>query len=276
MKFTKMQGIGNDYIYIDCFKQIVEKPKELSIHLSNRHFGIGGDGIILICPSDVADCRMDIYNSDGSRAEMCGNGIRCVGKFMYDNGYIKNDLLTVETLSGVKAIKLVLKDGICTGAIVNMGAPILAPAKIPVIWNDDNMIDKEVCVGGITYNITCVSMGNPHAIIFTEEDVDDLQLAAIGPLFENHMIFPAKTNTEFVNVIDRNTLKMRVWERGAGETFGCGTGASAVAVAAILNDLCERDVTVMLKGGNLKITWDENSGHVFMEGPAVTVFHGEV
>jgi len=276
MKFVKMQGIGNDYIYIDCFKQTVEKPKELSIHLSDRHFGIGGDGIILICPSDVADCRMDIYNSDGSRAEMCGNGIRCVAKFMHDNGYVQKEDLSVETLSGVKNIKLVIKEGICTGAIVDMGVPILSPAKIPVIWNDDTMIDKEVCVGGITYNITCVSMGNPHAIIFIEDDVNDLQLAAIGPLFENHMIFPAKTNTEFVNVIDRNTLRMRVWERGAGETLGCGTGASAVAVAAILNDLCQRDVTVMLKGGNLKISWDEKSGHVFMEGPAVTVFHGEI
>lgn len=273
MNFTKMQGIGNDYVYVDCFKETVADPGNLSKLVSNRHYGIGSDGLILISPSSVADCKMDIYNSDGSRAEMCGNGIRCVGKFLWDNGYVNVPMASVETLSGIKYLALLIEEGQCIGARVDMGEPELASKKIPVLWEEDTVIDRELSVGGKLYSITCVSMGNPHCVVFTS-DTESLNLNAIGPLFENHAVFPARVNTEFVTVIDRTHLRMRVWERGSTETMACGTGACAVAVAAILNNLCERDVVIHLNGGDLKISWDEATNHVFMEGPAVTTFSG--
>ena len=273
MDFTKMQAIGNDYVYVDCFKETVPDPGKLSKLVSDRHFGIGSDGLILIQPSQVADCKMDIYNADGSRAEMCGNGIRCVGKFLWDKGYVREPLATVETLCGIKQLALLVEHNKCVAARVDMGEPELTARKIPVIWDDDTVINKELVIGGKTYNITCVSMGNPHCVVFVD-DAEAMNLPALGPLFEHHTIFPARVNTEFVTVLDRTHIRMRVWERGAGETMACGTGACAVAVAAILNNYCDREVTITLNGGDLKITWDEASDHVFMEGPANTSFEG--
>ncbi len=275
MVFTKMQGIGNDYVYVDCFKEKLVDPAKISIYVSNRNFGIGSDGLILVSPSDIADCRMDIYNADGSRAEMCGNGVRCVGKFLWDNGYVKKPVATVETMAGIKKLDLIVDNGECIGAVVDMGEPVLESKKIPVICNEDEMIDKELIVGGKTYNVTCISMGNPHCVTFVE-DAENLNLPALGPLFEKHPAFPARVNTEFVTVTDRNHVRMRVWERGSDETMACGTGACATAVAAIINNHCDREVIVTLNGGDLKITWDEETNHVFMEGPATTSFTGEI
>lgn len=275
MKFTKMQGIGNDYVYVDCFKETIKNPAEVSKVVSDRHFGIGSDGLILIQPSSVADCKMDIYNADGSRAEMCGNGIRCVGKFLWDNGYVKTPEARIETMCGIKNLALIVENGKCIGARVDMGEPELTAGKIPVNWNESTVIDKELIVGGKAYSITCVSMGNPHCVVFVD-DTDSMNLPALGPLFENHIAFPARINTEFVTVIDRSHLRMRVWERGSAETMACGTGACATAVAAILNNHCEREVIITLNGGKLKITWDEVTNHVFMEGPATTAFTGEI
>ncbi len=275
MKFTKMQGIGNDYVYVDCFKEKIENPAEVSTIVSNRNFGIGSDGLILVQPSEIADCKMDIYNADGSRAEMCGNGVRCVGKFLWDNGYVNTPKAAVETLSGIKYLDLIVKNDKCIGARVDMGEPELCAKKIPVICNADTFIDSEIIVGGKTYSATCISMGNPHCVVFVD-DAERMNLPAIGPLFENHMIFPARVNTEFVTVIDRTHVRMRVWERGSAETMACGTGACATAVAAILNGHCEREVVVTLNGGDLKITWDETTNHVFMEGPATTSFTGTI
>ena len=274
MRFTKMEGLGNDYIYVDCMKEHIENPEALAVRISDRHFGVGSDGLILVCASEIADYKMVIYNADGSRAEMCGNGIRCVGKFLYDNGYVGGDTVSIETDAGVKTLTLILKDGVCTGAKVDMGEPILVPKKIPVYWNADRMIDEEVEVGGKTYRMTCVSMGNPHAIVFTDDNAA-LNLQAIGPLFEHHSLFPARVNTEFVKVIDKNTINMRVWERGAGETMACGTGACAAVVASVLNRFCERDVKVILRGGSLTIHWDEATNHVIMEGAATEICKGE-
>lgn len=272
--FTKMHGIGNDYVYVDCFKEKIENPPELSRLVARQHFGIGSDGLILISPSDIADCKMNIFNADGSEAEMCGNGIRCVGKFLWDNGYVKEPKAQIETLCGVKTLELVVKDNQCIGAVVDMGEPVLDTKKIPAVFNEDMVIGKPLVVGGKSYEVTLVSMGNPHCITFTEE-VEGLNLPAIGPLFEKHSVFPARTNTEFVKVIDRTHLRMRVWERGSDETFACGTGACAVAVASALNGFTERDVEIQLNGGILKIRWDEESNHVFMEGPAETSFSGD-
>lgn len=272
--FTKMHGIGNDYVYVDCFKEKIENPPELSRLVARQHFGIGSDGLILISPSDIADCKMNIFNADGSEAEMCGNGIRCVGKFLWDNGYVKEPKAQIETLCGIKTLELVVKDNQCIGAVVDMGEPVLDTKKIPAVFNEDKVIGKPLVVGGKSYEVTLVSMGNPHCITFTEE-VEGLNLPAIGPLFEKHSVFPTRTNTEFVKVIDRTHLRMRVWERGSDETFACGTGACAVAVASALNGFTERDVEIQLNGGNLRIRWDEESNHVFMEGPAETSFSGD-
>ncbi len=273
LNFTKMQAIGNDYVYVDCFKEKIEDPAQLSKIISDRHYGIGSDGLILIEPSSVADCKMDIYNADGSRAEMCGNGIRCVGKYLWDKGYVKTPSARVETLCGIKHLALLIENGKCVGARVDMGEPELTARKIPVIWDEDTVIDRELTVGGKLYSITCVSMGNPHCVVFSE-NCEELNLPALGPLFENHIVFPARVNTEFVTVLDRAHLRMRVWERGASETMACGTGACAVAVAAILNNYCDREVTITLNGGDLKIRWDEATNHVFMEGAANTAFEG--
>ena len=275
MKFTKMHGIGNDYVYVNCFKETVEHPSEVAIKVSDRHFGIGSDGLILIKPSEVADGKMEMYNADGSQGAMCGNGIRCVAKYMYDYGITDKTSISVETKSGIKYLDLTIKDGKVDTVKVNMGTPILKAADIPVRSEKEQMIDEPVMVNGKEWKITCVSMGNPHAITYID-DVKNLEIEKIGPKFENHEIFPDRVNTEFVHVIDRNTVEMRVWERGSGETLACGTGACAVAVSSILNGLTEEEVTVKLLGGDLKIFWDRTENKVYMTGSATTVFDGEI
>lgn len=275
MKFTKMQGIGNDYVYVNCFQETVEHPGEVAKLVSDRHFGIGSDGLILIKPSDVADFEMDMYNSDGSRGAMCGNGIRCVAKYVYDYGLTDKTSITVNTASGIKYLDLTIEDGKAVQIRVNMGAPILEPFKIPVISEKEIVLDEPILADGKEYRITAVSMGNPHAVTYID-DVKGLDIEKIGPQFEHHPIFPDRVNTEFVKVLDRHTVEMRVWERGAGETLACGTGACAVAVASILNGLTEDEVTVKLLGGDLKIYWDRKENLVYMTGPAEVVFDGEI
>lgn len=275
MKFTKMHGIGNDYVYVNCFEESVKNPAEVSKFVSNRHFGIGSDGLILISPSAIADFRMNIYNADGSQAEMCGNGIRCVAKYVYDYGLTDKTEISVETLAGIKYLRLQVENGKVASVEVNMGAPILEPKEIPVAVEEIPVVNVPVEVKGKIYHMTCVSMGNPHAIIFMN-NVKDLDIEAIGPYFENHMVFPKRTNTEFVEVLDRNTVNMRVWERGSDETLACGTGACATTVACILNDKTENEVTVHLLGGDLKIRWDREANQVYMTGPATVVFDGEI
>ena len=275
MKFTKMHGIGNDYVYVNCFKETVEHPSEMAIKVSDRHFGIGSDGLILIKPSEVADGKMEMYNADGSQGAMCGNGIRCVAKYMYDYGITDKTSISVETKSGIKYLDLTIKDGKVDTVKVDMGTPILKAVDIPVRSEKEQVIDEPVMVDGKEWEITCVSMGNPHAITYID-DVKNLEIEKIGPKFENHEIFPDRANTEFVRVIDRNTVEMRVWERGSGETLACGTGACAVAVSSILNGLTEEEVTVKLLGGDLKIFWDRTENKVYMTGSATTVFDGEI
>ena len=275
MKFTKMHGIGNDYVYVNCFEESIKNPAEVSKFVSDRHFGIGSDGLILISPSAIADFRMNIYNADGSQAEMCGNGIRCVAKYVYDYGLTDKTEISVETLAGIKYLRLQVENGKVASVEVNMGAPILEPKEIPVAVEESPVVNVPVEVKGKIYHMTCVSMGNPHAIIFMN-NVKDLDIEAIGPYFENHTVFPKRTNTEFVEVLDRNTVNMRVWERGSDETLACGTGACATTVACILNDKTENEVTVHLLGGDLKIRWDREANQVYMTGPATVVFDGEI
>ena len=275
MKFTKMHGIGNDYVYVNCFEESIKNPAEVSKFVSDRHFGIGSDGLILISPSAQADFRMNIYNADGSQAEMCGNGIRCVAKYVYDYGLTDKTEISVETLAGIKYLKLQVENGKVATVEVNMGAPILDPKAIPVAVEESPVVNVPVEVKGKTYHMTCVSMGNPHAIIFMD-NVKELDIEAIGPFFENHTVFPKRTNTEFVEVLDRNTVNMRVWERGSDETLACGTGACATTVACILNNKTEDEVTVHLLGGDLKIRWDREADQVYMTGPATVVFDGEI
>lgn len=276
MKFSKMHGIGNDYVYVNCFEEQVDNPDAVSVFVSNRRFGIGSDGLVLILPSDCADFKMRIFNADGSEAMMCGNAIRCIGKYVYDRGLTNKTDVTIETNSGVKTLKLFIKNGKVGYVQVNMGKAILKPSEIPVNSDLDMFISEPVDVNGQTYKITCVSMGNPHAVIFVD-DTDVLNLEKTGPYFENHELFPNRINTEFIQVIDSKTLKMRVWERGSGETFACGTGACAAVVAAVLNGFCkkEEEVLVHLRGGNLKITY-KNDGTVIKTGPAVHVFDGDI
>lgn len=275
MKFTKMHGLGNDYVYVNCFEESVENPSEAARYLSDRHTGIGSDGLILICPSDTADFEMRMYNADGSRSEMCGNGIRCVGKYVYDHGLTEKTSISVETLGGIKYLDLTVEDGQAVLIRVDMGEPELRADHIPVVREaEERVINEAVTVDGREYRMTGVSMGNPHAVVFLE-DIKGLDIEKIGPKFENHERFPNRINTEFVRVIDRETIEMRVWERGSGETMACGTGACAAAVASILNGLAERRVTVRLLGGDLLIEWDQETGKVYMTGPAVTVFEGE-
>ena len=283
MKFTKMQGCGNDYIYINGFEEKIpdlEKP-ELVRRLSDRHFGIGGDGVIFINPAVEADFEMEMYNADGSRSEMCGNGIRCVGKFVYDKGLTDKKSISVVSAGKVKYLDLTVEEsgqggrGEVTQVRVNMGSPILKPGLIPVEAAGDRAVDEPILAGGRQYRMTCVSMGNPHAVIFAK-DVAGMALEQLGPLFENHERFPNRTNTEFVEVLDRKNCFMRVWERGTGETFACGTGCCAVAVAGVLNGLTDNAVTVKLLGGELFIEWDREENLVYMTGPAVTVFEGSV
>ena len=277
MKFTKMQGIGNDYVYVNCFEETVKNPEAVARYVSDRHFGIGSDGLILIKPSDIADCEMDMYNLDGSQGAMCGNGIRCVAKYVYDYGIVKKENISVSTKSGIKYLDLTVRDGKVALVRVNMGSPVLTASQIPVVSSTEEMINAPLKVNGETYYITAVSMGNPHAIVYMA-DVDHLDIGEIGPYFENHMAFPDRVNTEFVEVLDDHTLKMRVWERGSGETLACGTGACAVAVASILNGHVdgEKPVTVKLLGGDLEIFWDRQENLVYMTGPAATVFDGEI
>lgn len=276
MKFTKMQGIGNDYVYVDCFKEKIKNPSEAAVKLSDRHFGIGSDGLILIKPSKIADFEMEMYNADGSRGEMCGNGIRCVAKYVYDKGLTEKTEITVEAGGSVKYLELTLKDGKVSLVKVNMGKPELLPEKIPVLAEGKECVDMPLEVKGNTYQVTCVSMGNPHCVTFMEEDVRNLDLSVIGPDFENHPSFPKRVNTEFINVLDKNHLRMRVWERGSGETLACGTGACGAGVAAMLNGYTEDEVTVHLLGGDLKIQWDREENTVYMTGPAAIVFEGEI
>lgn len=276
LKFTKMHGIGNDYVYVNCFTETVENPAELSKFVSNRNFGIGSDGLILIKPSDEADFEMDMYNEDGSRGKMCGNGIRCVAKYVYDKGLTDKEHISVKTLSGIKYLDLTIEDGKAVLIKVNMGSPEFSAKKVPVNIDKDEVIDTPFTVDGVSYNINCVSMGNPHCVIFTDEDVTGMKLHEIGPKFEKNEVFPESVNTEFVNVINRKELKMRVWERGSGETLACGTGACAVAVSAMRNNLVDDEVTVHLTGGDLKIFWDKEKDLVFMTGPATIVYDGEL
>lgn len=276
MKFTKMHGTGNDYIYVNGFEEKLENPSEAAVKLSDRRFGIGSDGLILILPSDVADCRMEMFNADGSIGKMCGNGIRCVAKYVYDRGLVKKDVLRVETRSGVKTLQLRVEDGKVASVRVNMGQPELDPEKIPVLFSKDRMVDEEVYTpSGNVWRVTCVSMGNPHAVIFVD-DVEGLNLPAIGPEMEKHAMFPERANIEFAQVTGPHEVQMRVWERGSGETLACGTGACACAVASVLTGKADRDVTVHLRGGDLHIFWDPDTDDVYMEGPAAFVFDGTV
>ena len=277
LSFTKMHGCGNDYIYFNCFENEIADPEALAVRFSDRHFAVGGDGIVLICRSDKADAKMRMFNIDGSEGKMCGNAIRCIGKYLFDNGMVKKNPLTVETLSGIKTLFLNLSaDGKVDTVRVDMGKAILKPADIPVKLDGDTAVAREITVAGKAYTVTCVSMGNPHCIVFTDTDVDKLPLEEIGPKFEFNELFPERVNTEFVNVLGKNTLKMRVWERGSGETLACGTGACAVAVAACLNGHCDKgtDIRVDLVGGTLTICYTDEA--VTMTGGATVAYRGEL
>jgi len=275
MKFTKMEGCGNDYVYVNGFVEKIDNPNEMAIKVSNRNFGIGSDGLIIVNPSTVADFKMSMYNLDGSEGRMCGNGIRCVAKFVYDYKMTDKDVITVETLAGIKTLKLNIKDGVVDTVRVNMGAPILESKDVPVVSELDKLINEPIIIQDKEYRITCVSMGNPHAVTFVD-DTASLELDKIGPYFENNEIFPEKVNTEFIQIIDRNTVNMRVWERGSGETLACGTGACASVVACVLNGLTEDKVLVHLLGGDLYIEYDREENTVYMTGPARITFTGEI
>ncbi len=278
MKFTTMHGCGNDYIYIDCFKETVTNESELAVKLSDRHFGIGGDGIILIKKGTAADFEMVMYNPDGTRAEMCGNAIRCVAKYVFDNGYTDKTSFSIESMGAVKYIDVTVENGEVVLARVDMGAPILKSADVPVNSDNEKVISEKITVAGREFNMTCVSMGNPHAVMFIEEHPSDFDLDFYGAKFEcNTDIFPNRINAEFAKVIDRKNIEMRVFERGTGETLACGTGTCATVVAAILNGYADNDVTVHLIGGDLQIQWSgQEDDSVFMTGPAATVFTGEI
>lgn len=284
MRFTKMHGIGNDYVYVNCLRETVADPARTARFVSDRHFGIGSDGLILIKPSDAADFEMEMYNADGSQGAMCGNGIRCVAKYVYDYGLTDRTHISIATGSGIKYLDLQVEDGKVSLVTVDMGAPELVPERIPVDVSlagaagsrgPGAVVGLPVTVGGCAYEMTCVSMGNPHCIVRVP-DVDGLAIEQTGPQFENHPMFPDRVNTEFIRVIDRRTVQMRVWERGSGETLACGTGACAVTVACVLNGWTEDSVTVRLRGGDLQIHWDREKNTVFMTGPATVVFEGEI
>lgn len=275
MKFTKMHGCGNDYVYVNCFEETVDNPSEVAKIVSDRHFGIGSDGLILICPSEKADFRMAMYNLDGSEGKMCGNGVRCIAKYVYDHHLTDKTRISLETLAGIKYLDLQVENGKVSTVTVDMGEPILEAAKIPVTIPKDRIIDEPVDIDGKTWNMTCVSMGNPHAIVFVD-DTQSLDLEKIGPAVEKHPMFPEQVNTEFLQVLDRHTVNMRVWERGSGETLACGTGACASAMACILNGKTEHEVLIHLLGGDLRITYDPDKNRIFMTGPATEVFSGEI
>ena len=274
MKFTKLHGCGNGYIYVNLFEETLDNPAEMSIKVSDHHFGIGSDGLITIGPSEIADFTMHIYNADGSEAEMCGNGVRCVGKYVYDHGLTDKTEVTVETGAGIMVLSLNVENGKVATVRVDMGEPIFEPERIPVVAEGNSVIMEPITVGDKEWKMTCVSMGNPHAVVFVD-DVKNFELEKYGPLFENHERFPKRTNTEFVKVVSPTEAYMRVWERGSAETWACGTGTCATVVACILNGLTERKVLVHLLGGDLVIEWDEATNHVFMTGPATEVFSGE-
>ena len=275
MKFTKMHGAGNDYIYVNCFEEKVDNPSLVSVKVSDRHFGIGSDGLVLIMPSEVADFKMDMYNADGSQGKMCGNATRCIAKYVYDNKLTDKEVITLETLSGIKTIKLDIKDGVAVGATVNMGEPILEAKEIPTKFEGEKVVRQKLSIDGKDFEVTCVSMGNPHCIVFCD-NVKDIEIEKIGPKFENNEMFPERINTEFIRVIGENELEMRVWERGSGETLACGTGACAATVAAILNGFCRRDgeIKIDLIGGTLYTNW-ASDGSVYMRGPAEKICDGE-
>jgi diaminopimelate epimerase len=275
MKFTKMHGCGNDYVYVNLFEETISDAPALAIKVSDRHFGVGSDGLITIGPSDKADFRMRIYNADGSEAEMCGNGIRCVAKYVYDHKLTDKTEISVESGAGIKYLTLYVENNKVDQVRVDMGEPILKPEQIPVIADSEVVVDEPITVGDKEWKMTCVSMGNPHAVVFVD-DVASFPLETYGPLFENHERFPKRTNTEFVSVLSRTEASMRVWERGSAETWACGTGTCAAVMACILNGLTENKVLVHLRGGDLTIEYEEASNHVFMTGPATEVFHGEI
>lgn len=276
LKFTKMHGLGNDYVYMDAINQNIENRAELAKFVSDRHLGIGSDGLILICPSEVADFKMQMFNSDGSEAEMCGNGIRCVGKFVYDKGLTNKTTISIETLAGIKVLEMQEEQGKIKIVKVDMGEPILEPERIPVKSEEYPVTNLKLNAENREFVFSCVSMGNPHAITFIKEDVNTFDICKYGKILENDDVFPNRANIEFVNILDEKTLKMRVWERGAGETLACGTGACGVAVAAILNNYTQRKVTVKLLGGDLEIEWNKEDNHVYMTGPATTVYEGQL
>ena len=275
MEFVKMEGCGNDYVYVNGFNTKIDNPNELSKIVSDRHFGIGSDGLIVINPSEVADFKMSMYNADGSEGKMCGNGIRCVAKYVYDYKMIDKEVITVETLAGIKTLKLNVENGKVKTVRVNMGSPIINAKDVPVISDKEKVINEPVVIDGKEYGITCVSMGNPHAITFVD-DTDSLKIEKIGPGFEKNEILPDRVNTEFIQIIDRKTIKMRVWERGSGETLACGTGACASVVACVLNNLTDNKVTVKLLGGDLEIKYDTDENTVYMTGPARIAFTGNI
>ena len=273
MQFTKMHGIGNDYVYVNCFEQTVGEPEKLAVAVADRHFGIGSDGLILICPSEQADVRMRMFNADGSESQMCGNGIRCVAKYAYEHGLSTNNPMRIETGNGVLSIELTIENGAVLAARVNMGEPILEASKIPMAIDDTRAVNYQIEVAGLPMTVTCVSMGNPHAIFFVD-DVANVKAEKLGPTIENHELFPQRTNVHWVQVVGRNEVIMRTWERGAGITLACGTGASAVCVAGVLTERSGREITAHLPGGDLEIEWNESDNCVYMTGPAVEVFSG--
>jgi diaminopimelate epimerase len=273
VKFVKMHGTGNDYVYIDCFTEKINNPQELAIKISDRHKGIGSDGLIMIMPSQTCDFRMRMFNSDGSEAQMCGNGSRCVGKYVYDKGYTNKEKITLETLAGIKTLELFPVNGKVEKVKVDMGTPILNVRHIPVVWAESQLINKKIDFGTEQHIITAISMGNPHAVIFTD-DIDKLNLETTGKTIEQHPLFPERVNVEFVEILSSVHARMRVWERGSGETLACGTGACAVGVAGVLNNILARKSTISLLGGDLEIEWNENNNHVYLTGEAVTVFEG--
>lgn len=275
IKFTKMHGLGNDYVYIDCINQTIENESELAKFVSDRHFGIGSDGLICICKSSLADFKMKMFNQDGSEAEMCGNGIRCVGKFVFDKGLTNKKTITIETLAGIKTLVLNIQDGKVKTVEVDMGEPILEAEKIPVISKEDIVKNLELEIEERKFRFTCVSMGNPHAITVVE-NTREFDVEKYGKILEIDKVFPKRTNVEFVQILNENTISMRVWERGSGETLACGTGACATAVACNLNGLTKREVDIKLLGGTLHIRWNEDDNHVYMTGEATTVFEGEL
>jgi len=277
MKFTKMHGCGNDYVYVNGFEENIADEAKAAIIVSDRHFGIGADGLIIIKPSDIADFEMVMYNADGSRGAMCGNGVRCVAKYVYDHKLTDKTSISVASMGSIKYIDVDVENGKVVSAKVDMGSPVLEARKIPVLSENEKAVNEKITVDGKDYLMTCVSMGNPHAVVFTDVPVSEFPLEKIGPKFENNPVFPVRVNTEFVNITDRKNLNMRVWERGSGETLACGTGTCATVVAAILNGYADNDVTVHLIGGDLKISWSGNEADsVFMTGPAETVFSVEI